>query len=207
MGDSSAPPQEAYPHGNSPLYELRSSSTATKKKKKGKIIIIIPPNMPQTTSFHEDQDLASPLLRAVKTRGGEPQKLCIDDMLQRHCGEFGVWQLRHFVLTSLAWALEAFHTMVMIFADQEPAWTCVSSRGCSVASTSVCGLDPGSWEWSGGPGSSTAAEWGLVCENKYKVGLVQALFFGGCMIGELTQFLCLRSLPSPSLSYVLSLIF
>ncbi|RVW37264.1 Organic cation/carnitine transporter 4 [Vitis vinifera] len=109
--------------------------------------------MPQTTSFHEDQDLASPLLRAVKTRGGEPQKLCIDDMLQRHCGEFGVWQLRHFVLTSLAWALEAFHTMVMIFADQEPAWTCVSSRGCSVASTSVCGLDPGSWEWSGGPGA------------------------------------------------------
>ncbi|WKA12335.1 hypothetical protein VitviT2T_029730 [Vitis vinifera] len=139
--------------------------------------------MSQATSFHEDQDLASPLLRAVKTRGGEPQKLCIDDMLQRHCGEFGVWQLRHFVLTSLAWALEAFHTMVMIFADQEPAWTCVSSRGCSVASTSVCGLDPGSWEWSGGPGSSTAAEWGLVCENKYKVGLVQALFFGGCMIG------------------------
>lgn len=147
--------------------------------------------MAQVTSFHEDQDLAAPLLLpAAKSHCGEQKKLCIDDMLQRHCGELGPWQLRHFVLTSLAWALEAFHTMVMIFADREPAWNCVSGHGCSVPTTSsVCGLDPGSWEWSGGPGSSTAAEWGLVCDDKYKVGLVQALFFGGCMIGESTQFL------------------
>lgn len=143
---------------------------------------------PQTTSFYESRDLVSPLLPEGKSGGGDHRKMCIDDMLQRHCGEFGVWQLRHFILTSLAWALEAFHTMVMIFADQEPPWTCVSSVGCSPAYGGVCGLDPGSWEWSGGSGSSTAAEWELVCKNKYKVGLVQALFFGGCMIGESTQF-------------------
>ena len=48
------------------------------------------------------------------------EKLCINEMLQRHCGEFGKWQLKHFILTNLAWTLEAFHTMIMIFADRHP---------------------------------------------------------------------------------------
>ncbi|XP_039171037.1 organic cation/carnitine transporter 4 [Eucalyptus grandis] len=104
----------------------------------------------------------------------KPDRICIDGMLQKYCGEFGPWQLRHFVLTSLAWSLEAFHTMVMIFADREPP----------PPATGACGTGPGSWEWAeGGGGSSTVTEWGLVCGEKYKVGLVQALFFGGCMIG------------------------
>ncbi|XVF04025.1 hypothetical protein REPUB_Repub05bG0045100 [Reevesia pubescens] len=135
--------------------------------------------------------LDSPLLPPSKEPVWEPEprskpeKLCIDNMLQKYCGEFGSWQLKHFVLTSLAWALEAFHTMVMIFADQEPAWRCIkgSGLGCKEKAKNVCGLEPGSWEWKGGSGSSTVAQWGLVCGEKYKVGLVQAFFFGGCMIG------------------------
>lgn len=132
-----------------------------------------------------DGGLRSPLLPPGKKSDAEPQKLGIDDMLQKYCGEFGPWQMKHFVLTSLAWALEAFHTMVMIFADREPEWRCVGGGGgCGAGSGgSVCGLEPGSWEWIGGLGSSTVAEWGLVCGEKYKVGLVQSLFFGGCMIG------------------------
>ncbi|CAL1352724.1 unnamed protein product [Linum trigynum] len=111
------------------------------------------------------------------------ERLTIDDMLQKYCGEFGRWQLRHFVLTSLAWALEAFHTMVMIFADREPDFRCLGGAGACDPKGGVCGLEPGSWEWAGGPDSSTVGEWGLVCGEKYKVGLVQAAFFGGCMIG------------------------
>lgn len=146
--------------------------------------------MPTTTS-PDSGDHRSPLLSPPNKPAGESdrtQKVCIDDMLQQYCGEFGRWQLRHFVLTSLAWALEAFHTMVMIFADREPDWRCVGGTGCDPAVKTVCGLEPGSWEWTDGPGSSTVAQWGLVCGEKYKVGLVQALFFGGCMIGELLQF-------------------
>ncbi|GAU49785.1 hypothetical protein TSUD_94260 [Trifolium subterraneum] len=115
-----------------------------------------------------------------------PEKQCIDEMLQNYCGEFGRWQLKHFVSTSLAWALEAFHTMIMIFADREPEWRClngVAGLGCDSKAKSVCELEPGSWEWVGGIGSSTVAEWGLVCGDKFKVGLVQAVFFAGCMIG------------------------
>ncbi|XVF70494.1 hypothetical protein PTKIN_Ptkin11bG0166100 [Pterospermum kingtungense] len=136
-----------------------------------------------------DSSLDSPLLpppsKEPGWESGPSEKICIDDMLQKYCGEFGSWQLRHFVLTSLAWALEAFHTMVMIFADQEPGWRCIkgSTSTCDERQSSVCGFAPGSWEWEGGSGSSTVAQWGLVCSEKYKVGLVQALFFGGCMIG------------------------
>ncbi|XP_008806783.1 organic cation/carnitine transporter 4-like [Phoenix dactylifera] len=127
-------------------------------------------------------DLRSPLLRADGGDGEgeeEEERLGIDEVLRRHAGEFGRWQLRHFVLTSTAWALEAFHTMVMIFADREPSWRC-SGGPCPA---DPCRLGPDDWEWAGGPAASTVAEWGLVCSDKYKVGLVQSAFFAGCMIG------------------------
>ncbi|KAJ8754629.1 hypothetical protein K2173_010720 [Erythroxylum novogranatense] len=127
-------------------------------------------------------ELCSPLLIPSSK---EAQKLTIDDMFQKHCGEFGTWQLRHFVLVTLAWALEGLHTMVMIFADREPEFKCVEAACAdwSGRTKGVCDLQPGSWEWVSGAGSSTVAEWGLVCDEKFKVGLVQAVFFGGCMIG------------------------
>lgn len=144
--------------------------------------------MPESKSRSPEllgQDMNWPLLNPPN-ESTKHEKLSIDDMLQKHCGEFGLWQLRHFLLTSLAWALEAFHTMVMIFADREPEWRCLEGligSGCSSGARNVCELETGSWEWIGGPGSSTVAEFNLLCGQKYKVGLVQALFFGGCMIG------------------------
>ncbi|CAN1252782.1 Organic cation/carnitine transporter 4 [Linum perenne] len=72
--------------------------------------------------------------------------------------------------------------MVMIFADKVPDFRC-TAVGCYEGANSVCGLAPGSWEWVGGSGGSTVAQWGLVCEDRFKVGLVQAAFFAGCMIG------------------------
>ncbi|CAN0916903.1 Organic cation/carnitine transporter 4 [Linum grandiflorum] len=124
--------------------------------------------------------LSAPLLPS--TTAAAVERLTIDEMLQKHCGEFGRWQLRHFALTNLALALEAFHTMVMVFTDREPDFRCVSGiGGCDTAAQSVCGLAPGSWEWVGG--STTVSEWGLVCGEKYKVGLVQSAFFVGCLIG------------------------
>ncbi|KAF5730598.1 hypothetical protein HS088_TW19G00190 [Tripterygium wilfordii] len=150
-----------------------------------RVFFVCVKNMASGTLSSNPGELQSPLLAPPDKPDPKSviEKLCIDDMLQRYCGEFGWWQLRHFVLTSLAWALEAFHTMVMIFADREPDWRCFSLSGCDERERSVCRLEPGSWEWTGGPGSSTVAQWGLVCGEKYKVGLVQAAFFGGCMIG------------------------
>ncbi|KAK4355297.1 hypothetical protein RND71_024268 [Anisodus tanguticus] len=129
-------------------------------------------------------DLWSPLIPPPAAADGysKPKKVTMDQMLEKYCGEFGWWQFRHFVLTSLAWALEGIHTMVMIFADREPGWRCSTNR-CDSMAKSVCGLEPGSWEWLSGSASSTVSEFGLICGQKYKVGLVQSLFFAGCMIG------------------------
>lgn len=90
---------------------------------------------------------------------------------------------------------------LLIFSDREPGWRCVvvdepGSSGCSSKARSVCGLEPCSWEWIGGPESSTVAEWGLVCGEKYKVGLVQALFFGGCMVRMSSDPIALKIRPS-----------
>ncbi|MFS7984655.1 hypothetical protein Hanom_Chr11g00989031 [Helianthus anomalus] len=141
-----------------------------------------------TMSSHEKEsdDLRSPLLPPVVVQEQPPlEMLTIDQMLTKYCGEFGFWQFKHFVLTCMAWTLDAIHTMVVIFADREPSWTCEPGFGCVWDSDkSVCGLQPGSWRWDSSEGWSTVAEWGLVCGQKYKVGLVQALFFFGCMIGN-----------------------
>lgn len=143
--------------------------------------------MPSATlSPPGDCGLRQPLIPPPPPSKAAVERLTIDDMLQKYCGEFGRWQFRHFILTSLAWALEAFHTMVMIFADQEPQWRCSSGPpGCTAYGSGgpPCGTSSGSWEWAAGPGSSTVSEWGLICGEKYKVGLSQALFFTGCMIG------------------------
>ncbi|XP_027773952.1 organic cation/carnitine transporter 4-like isoform X2 [Solanum pennellii] len=103
----------------------------------------------------------------------------MDEML-KYCGDFGLWQLRHLVLTSLAWSLEGIHSMVLILADREPAWYYMTSHA---GTTSRCSSEPGSWERTGGTGSSNI-EFGLICGEKYKVGLVQSIFFAGCMIAS-----------------------
>ncbi|KAL5213590.1 hypothetical protein ABZP36_002742 [Zizania latifolia] len=119
---------------------------------------------------------------ALLDGGAASRRVSVDDALAWHAGEFGRWQLRHFVLVSSAWLLEALHTMVMIFADREPAMVCAAGEGrCGAADT--CAGAAAGWEWAGGPASSTVSEWGLVCGERYKVGLVQAIFFAGCMIG------------------------
>ncbi|XP_049414890.1 organic cation/carnitine transporter 4-like [Solanum stenotomum] len=123
-----------------------------------------------------DGDLRSPLV----SQEVNPKKITMDEMLEKYCGEFGLWQVRHLVLTCLAWLLEGILTMVMIFADREPAWHYLTSHA---GTTSRCSSEPGSWEWSGGNGSSTISEFGLICGDKFKVGLVQSIFFAGCMIG------------------------
>ncbi|XP_020591827.1 organic cation/carnitine transporter 4-like isoform X2 [Phalaenopsis equestris] len=120
-------------------------------------------------------------MEAVVPNGGSEERLCIDEALAKYAGEFGPWQARQFFLVSLAWLLDAFHTMVTIFADRVPAWRCVRQGGCG--GRGICELERGAWEWEGGRGVSTVAQWGLVCGQKYKIGLVQSAFFAGCMLG------------------------
>ncbi|XBI58999.1 hypothetical protein VPH35_040138 [Triticum aestivum] len=135
---------------------------------------------PRAKETRNQMSAAEALLANAPSGSGGGDRLSIDDALAQHAGEFGRWQLRQFVMVTAAWALEAMHTMVMIFADREPAMSCpAGDRRCG----DRCAGAAAGWEWEQGSGSSTVAEWGLVCGERYKVGLVQAVFFVGCMIG------------------------
>ncbi|KAJ0968889.1 hypothetical protein J5N97_021766 [Dioscorea zingiberensis] len=67
------------------------------------------------------------------------------------------------------------------------AWKCkVPSSLCS-SSASLCGLEPGTWEWNGGHKTSTVAEWNLICNHKFRAGVPSSMFFIGSLFGSVTQ--------------------
>lgn len=145
----------------------------------------------EDNAYHPTDLSAVLLVDEVEDFGSDSEKerIGIDEILTVYTGEFGKWQKIHFVLASLAWAFEALHTMVMIFADQEP-WT---------STPNTCDVEPSFWNWSQGTASSTVSEFSLVCGDKYKVGLVQSMFFAGCMIGTylVSNIIYLLSAPIP----------
>ncbi|KAH7424998.1 hypothetical protein KP509_11G036300 [Ceratopteris richardii] len=122
------------------------------------------------------------------------ESMSIDELLSKWVGEFGRAQIIHFALTSLAWALEALHTLVPIFADKIPAWRCMQGSACSYEtscsasgsssslSCGLCRLSPLAWEWIR-KDESTVSEWNLVCQSSYMQGLAQSAFFFGCLLG------------------------
>ncbi|KAG0469844.1 hypothetical protein HPP92_016544 [Vanilla planifolia] len=113
-------------------------------------------------------DLAAVLLPLTEDHRGCDEGMGVDEMLRRFVGEFGPWQLRQFLLASIAWALNALHTMVVVFANRDPD----GRDSCSAAPL------PG-WR-----AVSTVEEWGLTCGGeRFKVGLAQTAFFSGAMIG------------------------
>ncbi|OAY73331.1 Organic cation/carnitine transporter 1 [Ananas comosus] len=115
-----------------------------------------------------------------------PQKseLTVDEIIEQHVGSFGFSQLLHVFLVSLAWMFDSQNTLVTIFSDAQPQWRCKgSSSSCSVH-RSICELEKGSWEWVGGSKSSTIAEWGLICDKKFRAGVPASLFFVGSLLGS-----------------------
>ncbi|CAA6663111.1 unnamed protein product [Spirodela intermedia] len=48
----------------------------------------------------------------------------------------------------------------------------------------MCHLAPGSWEWVDGEKSSTVAEWGLICDRKFRAGIPASVFFLGSLFGS-----------------------
>ncbi|CAI9113317.1 OLC1v1013894C1 [Oldenlandia corymbosa var. corymbosa] len=122
----------------------------------------------------------------------EKLELTVDQVIEEYVGSFGISQLLHVFLVSVTWIFDAHSTLVTIFTDAQPAeWRCISSSPSSscqsnsgnAAAASVCGLKPGTWEWIGGNSSSTIAEWGLICDNKYLAALPASLYFPGSLIG------------------------
>ncbi|KAF5734620.1 hypothetical protein HS088_TW15G00112 [Tripterygium wilfordii] len=126
-------------------------------------------------------------------------ELTVDEVMEGHVGSFGFSQLLHVFLVSLAWMFDSQNTLITIFSDaQPPAWRCKNiGHGVNNSSNasfcvsgerkgrgSVCGFEPGTWEWVGGNTSSTIAEWGLICDRKFLAALPSSLFFVGSLLGS-----------------------
>lgn len=117
-------------------------------------------------------------------------ELPVDEIIEEYVGSFGFSQLVQTFLLSLAWMFDSQNTLVTIFSDAQRAWRCVGpSCPKGVTSSSMCELEPGSWDWVGGRQSSTIAEWGLVCDHKFRAGLPASLFFLGSLHGIFLQFI------------------
>ncbi|KAG6545400.1 hypothetical protein Mapa_012999 [Marchantia paleacea] len=132
------------------------------------------------------QENGSKMERGVAAGPEGREYLTVDEMLVKYVGEFGRAQFWHFVLVSLAWTVEALHTMSMIFGDRVPDWRCVDQGdggGSCSPSSSLCDLAPGSWEWVDGKSASTVSQFNLICGEEYKVGLAGSLFFIGALFG------------------------
>ncbi|KAF9624095.1 hypothetical protein IFM89_007793 [Coptis chinensis] len=112
-------------------------------------------------------------------------ELTVDEVIEEYVGSFGFSQLLHVFFVSLAWIFDSQNTMVTIFSDAQPSWTCKGGGDwCNKGpANSMCGLEPGTWEWTMGSSSSTIAEWGLVCEHKFRAGIPASLFFLGSLLG------------------------
>ncbi|KAJ8443272.1 hypothetical protein Cgig2_010167 [Carnegiea gigantea] len=113
----------------------------------------------------------------------------VDEVIENYVGSLGLSQIIQVVLVSFAWVFDAQSTLVTIFSDAEPDWRCKGSVGmCNGRpggkGSSVCGLEPGAWEWVGGHKSTTIAEWGLICDHKFLAAIPASAFFIGSLIAR-----------------------
>ena len=112
-------------------------------------------------------------------------EMTVEEAIERHIGSMGWSQLVQVLLVSFAWMFDSQNTLVTIFTDAEPSeWRCKAKEACSDGGGGgVCGLSPATWEWVGGHGSTTIAEWGLICNRKFLAAVPSSLFFIGSLIG------------------------
>ncbi|XP_047939957.1 organic cation/carnitine transporter 1 isoform X1 [Salvia hispanica] len=116
---------------------------------------------------------------------GSKLQLTVDEVVEEYVGSFGFSQLVQVILVSLARIFDSHCTLVTIFTDAQPqSWRCIGRECGGTTAASVCGLKPGTWEWSGGSTSSTIAEWGLVCDRKFLAALPTSVYFLGSLIGS-----------------------
>ncbi|KAL3156934.1 hypothetical protein ABBQ38_001196 [Trebouxia sp. C0009 RCD-2024] len=118
--------------------------------------------------------------------------LTFDEALQQSVGELGRGQRCRFCLAGLALVPAAMQTFTMYFVALDPfrqqAWWCNDPEDLScqaaqrAAGHSACHLPPEAWHWLD-RGQSIASEWDLVCGSAWKLHLVNAAYFGGCIIG------------------------
>ena len=110
-------------------------------------------------------------------------ELSVDEVIERYVGGIGKSQILQAFLVSFAWVFDAQSTLITIFSDAQPPWTCKANSSACSPDLSICQLPRGSWDWVDGEKSSIVAEWGLICESKFRAGVPASVFFLGSLLG------------------------
>ncbi|CAN6457275.1 unnamed protein product [Victoria cruziana] len=139
-----------------------------------------PPSHPLPSADHPP--VTEPLLPKE-----DPSSL--DDLIERHIGEFGLAQMFQAFLVSCAWIFDAQYTFINIFTDAEPQWQCTAqaaAAGTCTPSSSICAMDSSLWSWNRPAHATIISQWNLACSvNPVLAGLPPSCFFMGCLVGGL----------------------
>lgn len=96
-------------------------------------------------------------------------------------------QLLVLLAASFGWATLAIAVLAMVFVTQTPTWSCAAADDAFCLDQyklqrqdpqALCRLQAGQYSWDN-PHSSLVATFGLVCDNSWKVGWANAVFFIG----------------------------
>ena len=138
--------------------------------------------MSSSTPISEDDTDRGTEGESTSTRNA----ITLDEMLSLHVGENGKAQLRHFLLSSMAWVPAVMLTLMSVFTERTPEWRCTSDDNtlCGIGGnvTDICSLGDDDWEWES-KSASVVSEWDLVCNDAWKVTFADSMFFVGFFFG------------------------
>lgn len=110
----------------------------------------------------------------------------VDDVFDL-TGHFGYIQILYYVLLVTLQFFTAFHMLLTVYTGLEPSFTCFAKDGaeklvnhCFNNSISSCRIAYDAPQF-----ASFAMEWNLICDQKYRVAIVQSVWMGGVMTGAL----------------------
>ncbi|XP_074662701.1 solute carrier family 22 member 15-like isoform X2 [Tubulanus polymorphus] len=110
------------------------------------------------------------------------------DGVYSHIGEFGPRQKKIFFFLQLTLQpFLSFHVLHMIFIGAATNFTCFDKGGRELPEKDQCSdkcraSNEGTIYLYSSKFTSIMSEWNLVCDNSYKVGLVQSVFMSGALI-------------------------
>lgn len=121
-------------------------------------------------------------------------------------------QLLVLLAASFGWATLAIAVLTMVFVTQTPTWSCTAADDAFCLQQyklqrqdpqALCRLQTAQYSWDN-PHSSLVATFGLVCDNSWKVGWANAVFFIGWVSAFHLGCLCMQDSKSASDSNTLA---
>lgn len=121
--------------------------------------------------------LGLPVLRRQNHLRSNISNMDFDSALSE-IGEFGPFQRKTFFITNLLAFPISAQMLIMVFVAAKPEWTCFGSNQKCNEDGSLCANTRFTSNF-----TSITSEWGLVCDQAYKVEAIQSVYMFGTLFG------------------------